>query len=274
MSPHPYGFSFEPIFLVLAALAAVAYLRASRTDRPGKLRAAVFAAGLLLLVGPVNSPLETLAAHYLLLAHLLQNAMIADWAPPLVILGLTPAMRGRVAQFGGRSLRLLTEPRHALPIWLVGWYAVHLPFFYDWALREQWPLNLEHGILIAIGFLFWWPLFESEPRRLTVALALVYLGIAFVGSPWLALAYIFSTHPFYEFYEHAQRLWSLSPTKDQNLGGVLMQGEQMLVFLVVMSYFFIRLLAEEEEKQRALDERDAAMLRSLAPPGAGPSAGS
>lgn len=256
----PWAPSFEPFFLAVAVVAAVAYVRAARTDPPGALRLAALALGLLLLAAPLNSPLETLAARYLLLAHLGQNALIADWAPPLLILGLTPAMRAAIARAGGRAFALATRPKVALPAWVAGWYGVHLPFFYDWALREGWPLNLEHAILIAVGFCFWWPLLEPEPRRLSTPAALVYLGAGFVASPWLALAYIFSAHPFYEFYADAPRLWGLSATKDQNLGGILMQSEQTLVFFAAIVYFLVKLADEEEERQRI---RDAQVLARL-----------
>jgi cytochrome c oxidase assembly factor CtaG len=255
----PSDWSFEPLFLALAAVAAMAYARAAARERPGALRVAAFAAGLLLVAASLNSPFETLAAHYLLLAHLAQNALIADWAPALLILGLTPSMRSALRRRGGRAFEFVTQPTLALPIWLVAWYAVHFAPFYEWALREGWPLNLEHAILIAAGFVFWWPLLEPEPRRLNTSLALVYLIVGFVASPWLALAYIFSTSPFYDFYTHAPRVWGLSPTKDQNLGGILMQSEMTLLFFVLIAHFFFKLLSEEEEKQRELDARDSAL---------------
>ena len=256
---RPTDWSFEPLFLALAAIAALAYVRAARRDPPGWVRVAAFAAGLLLVAATLNSPFETLAAHYLLLAHLAQNALIADWAPALLILGLTPSMRAALRLRGGRVFELVTRPALALPIWLVSWYAVHFAPFYEWALRDGWPLNLEHAILIAAGFVFWWPLLEPEPRRLNTSLALVYLIVGFVASPWLALAYIFSTSPFYDFYAQAPRIWGMSATKDQNLGGILMQTEMTLLFFVLIGHFFFKLLSEEEEKQRELDARDFAL---------------
>ena len=201
---------------------------------------------------PVNSPLETISAHFLLMAHLLQNALIADWGPPLLILGLTPAMRRSVARAGGRPLELVTRPAPALVLWLAVWYGVHLPVFYDWALRDGWPLNLEHALLIAAGLVFWWPLF-GEPRRLTSPGALAYVGIAFITAPWLSLAYIFASSPFYSFYADAPRLWGISPIRDQNLAGILMNAEQTSIFFVALSYFLLRLLSEEEDRQRALE---------------------
>jgi hypothetical protein len=138
-----YRFGFEPLFIVLALAAAAIYLRAVRAappgERPGHGRALVFALGLALVAIPVNSPLETLSAHYLLLAHLLQNALIADWGPPLLILGLTPGMRERLGRAGGPGFRKLTSPLVTLPLWLAVWYGVHFPTLYDWALRDGWP---------------------------------------------------------------------------------------------------------------------------------------
>ena len=248
----PYRFTFEPAFLVLAALAAILYVRAARREHPGGGRIAVFFLGLALSTIPVNSPLETISAHYLLLAHLLQNALIADWGPPLLILGLTPAMRGGVAAACGRPLELVTRPVVALPLWLLVWYGVHLPAFYDWALRDSWPLTLEHLLLVAAGLVFWWAIL-GEPKRLSSLGILAYLGIAFITAPWLSLAYIFASHPYYSFYAEAPRLWGMSPTRDQNLAGILMNAEQTSIFFVALAWMLLRVLAEEDEAQRRLD---------------------
>jgi cytochrome c oxidase assembly factor CtaG len=246
-APAASSFSFEPVFLVLASAAAIAYARALR-GRLRSWRTVVFGLGLLFVVVPLNSPLETVAAHYLLLAHLLQNAVIADWAPPLLILGLTPDLRATIARRGGAAFARVTRLHVALPIWLAAWYGVHLPFFYDFALRHDWALNVEHAVLLAAGLIFWWPILAGEPRRVSTPLALGYLGIAFASSVFLGLAFMFSTSAFYDFYVHAPRLWGLSPARDQNFGGVLMNGEQTLVFLIAIGYFFMRLLDEEHDR--------------------------
>jgi putative membrane protein len=255
-APAATSFSFEPLFLVLAAAAVYGYVRLARTvERPGWFRATLFGLGIALIAGSLNSPLETIAIHYLLGVHLLQNVMVADWAPPLLVLGLTPAMRNAVAERAGRPLEVLTRPKVALPLWLAVWYGVHLPAFYDFALRHTWLLNVEHALLIFAGLVFWWPVFAELPQHLSSAVRLVYLGAAYVGSAFLSLALIFSSTAFYGFYEAAPRLWGLSPEKDQNLGGILMNGEQMIVFFAALSYFLLRLLSEEEDAQRALEGR-------------------
>jgi putative membrane protein len=237
---RPYAFGFEPLFLALAVAAALLYWRAARRDMPSGWRLASFITGLFLIASALNSPLENLAAHYLLLMHLLQNALIADVAPLLVLLGLTPGMRAALDRRGARRLR----SRWILPVWLLAWYLTHLAVFYNWALRTGWGLNIEHGILIAVGLLFWWPIVSG---RLSPATGLAYLAAAFVGSVFLGLAYVFSSHPYYTYYEHAPRLWGLSAERDQSLGGILMNGEQTLVFLLAIGYFVMRLLDEEHE---------------------------
>jgi putative membrane protein len=255
MSPTDFG--FEPLFLALAVAAAGLYWREARADSPPRWRVVAFAAGLFLIAASLNSPLETIAAKYLLLIHLLQNALIADVAPLLVVLGLTPRMRYKLARLGLGRLR----SRWILPLWLGAWYLTHLAPFYDWALRTGWGLNLEHAVLIAAGLLFWWPIVSG---RLSPPAGLGYLAIAFVGSSFLGLAYIFSSSPFYSFYEHAPRLWGLSHTRDQNLGGIFMNGEQTLVFLLAIGWFIVRLLDEEHSRDDlAAGEPTAARPRSL-----------
>jgi putative membrane protein len=240
------AFTLEPIFLVLAAGAALLYARAARDDRPPTWRIVAFASGLFLIAASLNSPLETIASRYLLLMHLLQNALIADVAPLLVMLGLTPLMREALGRRGPARLRT----RWILPLWLGAWYCTHIAPFYDWALRTGWGLNVEHAILIAAGLLFWWPIVSG---RLTPPAGLGYLAAAFIASSFLGLAYIFSSRPFYTFYEDAPRLWGLSAVRDQNLGGILMNGEQTLVFLLAIGWFVMRLL-DEEHTQEALSD--------------------
>jgi cytochrome c oxidase assembly factor CtaG len=243
----PTDFSWEPAYVALAVAGAAAYAWAARNDRPARWRIACAATGLFLVAAPLNSPLETIAAKRLLLVHLLQNALIADIAPVLVLLGLTTSMLAWLGRHGGNRIRA----RWAIVAWLAAWYGTHIAGFYNWALDTGWALNIEHGLLIAGGLLFWWPLVAG---RLNVPAALAYLGAAFVAASFLGLAFIFSSHPFYPFYEHAPRLWGLSPIRDQNLGGILMNGEQTLVFLCAIGWYVSRLLAEEEPAQ-SLQER-------------------
>jgi putative membrane protein len=232
------SFTFEWAFVVATVLAAVVYIWAARRDPPTSLRAVSYFGGLFLIAASLNSPLETIAAKRLLLIHLLQNALIADVATLLVLLGLTPRMRAWLNAHGASRIRA----RYALPIWLLAWYGTHIAGFYDWALRTGWALQIEHAILIVGGLVFWWPLVSG---RLSNAAAIAYLGAAFVAASFLGLALTFASRPLYSYYETTPRLWGLSPVHDQNLGGILMNAEQTIIFLVAIGIYVWRLLDEE-----------------------------
>jgi cytochrome c oxidase assembly factor CtaG len=248
---------------VLAAVAVVLYVRAWRAERPAPPRwhAWVFGAGVATIVVALNSPLETIAIEYLVLFHLLQNAIITDWAPPLVILGLTLGMRAALAGRLGRPFAWLVRPQIALPVWLVGWYVIHVGAVYDALLRNELLLNLEHAFLIAIGLLFWWPVLSDTPHDTPTLARLAYVFVAFAGSAFLGLVLTFAP-ALYEYYEERPRLWGLSPDEDQAYGGILMSAEQAVVFLSTIVWLLLRLLREEQEaEQRLVDEQRALGLR-------------
>ena len=244
MTPPADAFTFEPIFIAVPAVAAIAYARAWRAERGGRWRPLVFGSGLVIVAAALNSPLETIATNYLLIAHLLQNALIADWAPPLILIGLTEAMRDTLRQRGGRLLETVTRPAYALPAWLATWYGVHAGGLYDYALRHPWALNVEHGVLIAAGLCFWWPVIT---QRMGPGPMLGYLATALVGATFLGLALTFISTPFYTFYQQAPRLWGIGVVRDQNLAGALMNAEQSIIFVSAIAWVFFRLLDDGED---------------------------
>ena len=260
--PSPWSFSFEPLFVGLAAVAVVLYARAWRRDPGPAWRAWCFGTGVALVVVALNSPLGTIATEHLVLFHLLQNVMISDWAPPLLLLGLTPAMRETVARHGGRPFEVLTRPVVALPVWVVGWYVVHLAAVYDAAVRDPYLLALEHAFLIGIGLAFWWPILCDVPHSAATLTRVGYVFAAFVLSAFLGLALTFSP-PVYDYYESLpDRLWGISAEKDQNFGGILMSTEQALVFFAAIVWLLVRLFHEEAEaEERLAAEQRAAGLR-------------
>ena len=93
----PWQIQADPEWALAIIVAAVDYAVVVRTfERRGSptptWRRACFATGLALIAIGLLSPLEHIALTSLLSAHLLQNVILADWAPPLLVLGLTPAM--------------------------------------------------------------------------------------------------------------------------------------------------------------------------------------
>jgi cytochrome c oxidase assembly factor CtaG len=91
----------------------------------------------------------------------------------------------------------------------------------------------------------WWPLVRDEPRRLSSGERVAYAFAAFLLAAPLGLLLALLPRPVYGFYEHAPRLWGLSPLTDQELAGATMASEQAIVLFAVFAYWFHRLLAEE-----------------------------
>jgi cytochrome c oxidase assembly factor CtaG len=260
----PWSPAFEPAFAVAGGVAAWLYVRAWRATepRPPAWRAWLFGAGVALVVLALNSPLETIAVDHLLLFHLLQNVVISDWGPLLVVIGLAPAMRVTLAGRLGGWFAWVTCPAIALAVWLVAWYAIHLAPLYDAFLRHPLLLNVEHAVLVAVGLLFWWPVVSDAPRSVPTLGRLAYVFAAFVGSAFLGLALTFSP-PVYGYYEDLpERLWGISAEQDQNLGGILMSTEQALVLFGAIVWLLVRLFHEEQEaEERLAAEQRAAGLR-------------
>ena len=191
------------------------------------------------------TPVDTLALHYLLSMHLLQNVVLAEWAPALLVLALPPAVAARVA--ASRGFAALAHPLVALPLWLANYFAWHVPAIYDAALRRPDSLlHVEHLAYLVTGFLMWWPVFHDAPRRLRSGSRAAYVFAGFVLASPLGLLLALIPRAVYDFYVDAPRLWGLSALGDQQLAGMTMAAEQAIVFFAVFVAFFLRALREDE----------------------------
>jgi len=240
----PGAWSWNAEALVPVALACL-YLVGTRGEST-RGRTAAFLTGCALLVAALVTPLDTLAREYLVWAHLLQNVVLAEWAPLLLVLGIPPGLAERLTR--PRAIRLLTTPFVALPLWVATYALWHVPALYDAALRHPSSLlALEHATYVASGVLFWWCVWQEAPHRLSAIARAGYVVAAFVLSAPLGLVLALVPRPLYDFYAHApERVWGIARLEDQQLGGMTMAGEQSVVFFVVFALWFTRFLAEQE----------------------------
>lgn len=229
--------------LAVALLVAV-YLYGTRRERVSRLRLASFWTGVLLLTASAVTPLDALSFH-LLSAHLLQNVVLAEWAPALIVFGIPPGLAARIAR--PRPIRFLTRPPVALAIWLLTYFVWHLPWAYDTALRHPWTLlHLEHALYFGAGCLLWWPVAHDRPHALDDGARALYLFAAFVLASPLGLLLALVPTTVYGYYEEGDSLWGLSTLTDQQIAGVTMAVEQAIVFFAAFSYFLARFLKAQE----------------------------
>jgi len=240
----PYAWQADVDTTVVVPVLSLLYLFAVGRLGAPRWRIACYAGSMGLLAVAFWTPLHQLGLHYLLTAHLLQNVILAEWAPLLAVLGASRPLAERLA--GLRVWRLATLPAVTLPVWLANYFIWHVPAVYDAALHHQaWLIHLEHGCYYATGLLFWWPLLQDVPRRLASGARAAYAFASFVLAAPLGLLLALVPKPAYAFYVHVPRVWGLSPLVDQQIAGVTMAGEQAIVLFVVFLFWFRRFLAEE-----------------------------
>jgi putative membrane protein len=178
------------------------------------------------LVGPLHD-----LQFELLTAHLLQNVVLAEWAPALLVLGLPPELGRRLARF--------VPPWLGLPLWLVVYYAWHAPPLYDAALRHPDSLlQAEHLTYLVAGTALWLPVVHGT---LSDGAKAGYVFAAFVLISPLGLLLALIPESVYSFYDGH---WGLTALEDQQIGGVTMSTEAALLFFAVFAFFFARVVRE------------------------------
>ena len=230
------------VYVGLIAL-ALGYASLARAVQDASRKHCVyFGLGLLSMWIALETPLDTVGDHYLDGIHMLEHVLIGFVAPPLMLLGLSPRMVGRLYRVPG--VRSVTEPVPAQVIAglvMVGW---HLPLLYDATLYSEVLHVAEHLTFVVAGLVLYWPILEATSAQarwqLPAAAKLVYMLVATLPQDGVALALIFSRVPFYEYYTHAPRLVAgLTPLIDQTVAGaVLMIFGKATLAVAAMAVFF------------------------------------
>ncbi len=236
MAPEPYSWSWNPEALLVVPALAAAYVWVVRRHAAERWRVACFAASLVLILAVTVTPVETIALHYLLSVHLLQNVVLAEWAPLLFVLGIPAAFAATLPA---------VPPLPALVLWVVNYMAWHLPWVYDAALRHPHTLlHLEHAAYFVTGVLLWWPVVHAA---FSAGYKATYLFGAFALASPIGLLLALIPEPVYEFYLGApERLWGLDPLRDQQIAGVAMSLAEALVFFAAFAFFFVRFFREQD----------------------------
>jgi len=211
-----------------------------------------FASGLLTLFLALISPLDALATA-LFSAHMIQHMLLLVIAPPLLVLGVSPApflrafpqsAQRKLGQWWQRiavlrpAARLLTQPPVAWALGTLVLWAWHAPPLYQAALQNETLHTLEHLSFVATSLLFWRAVTRIGRGSLgTLAL----FTMAFQGGLLGALL-TFAPTPWYEAYASTTQAWGLLPLEDQQLAGAIMWIPMGTVYtLAALILFMVRL---------------------------------
>ena len=233
MDPYAWSWNLEALILV-PALTAGYFWALRRFPAPGW-RIACWVGAMVLILAVTITPVETISVGFLLSVHLIQNVVLAEWAPLLAVLAIPPALAARAPH---------VPPLPALALWLVNYGVWHLPWVYDAALRHPHSLlHLEHALYFLTGLGLWWPVVHGAMASGARA---AYVFAAFLLASPIGLLMALVPDPIYDFYAEAPRLWGLSPILDQQIAGVSMAAAEAIVFFAVFAFFFARFFAEQD----------------------------
>jgi len=202
----------------------------------------------------LESPIDTISDHYLDSVHMLQHVLLGFVAPPLMLLGLSPRMAGRLMRVP--LFRAVTEP---VPAQVIGGAVMilwHIPALYDATLRSEELHIVEHITFIGAGVVLYWPVLKDTSAHarweMSPGAKLLYLLVATIPQDGVALALLFSREPFYEFYARVPRLIdSLTPVVDQTLAGAVLMVLGKATMLVCGLAIFFRWFGREHRADQA-----------------------
>jgi putative membrane protein len=278
------AWTVEPLVLTILVMTSWVYARGVRRLRTiptasgrriSRVTVSWFAVGQLALIVALMSPLDALGAT-LLSAHMVQHAILAGVAPPLLLLGTpgvafawglsgVPATRrlAPVYRLLGRVARVLATPipaavMNGLTIWF--W---HAPAMFDLAVEHEWVHAIQHTCFFLAATLLWRAVIGAHSAsRAAGALAAAFA--TFIHTGLLGALITMAPEPLYPVYAGRTAIWGLSPLADQQLAGLLMWIPLGVPYVVAGLLLASSLVRRHGENAEALDVRGRD-LESLAP---------
>ncbi|MFM9107762.1 MAG: cytochrome c oxidase assembly protein [Chloroflexota bacterium] len=278
--PDPTGWLWsdwrlDPGVVVVLFLAAVAYVIAcgprNRAPDGSQLRPvtagqrASFFGGLLSILVAMGPPLHDWAEHYLLTAHMVQHMILLLLTPPLLLHGIpgwmyAPLVRNPVSN---RMMYWLTRPMVAYLLAAAVLAAWHVPALYEAALYSDPIHSFEHLTFVATSLLAWWPVMGSVPEwpRISPLMQCLYFFALTLPGSAVGVYLTFSEAGLYRPYDTAPRVFGIPNYMDQQIAGLLMWVGEATIFLLLITYTFLRWFNEQEKSERApRQQADAAPL--------------
>lgn len=244
--PSMWTVPFDPLLLAGVAVTGAVVVASARRTRHGRgrWRRAVGWMALLLLVIAWGSPLQTMASHYLLTAHLLQITLVMGVIPPLILLALPARSRTAMPRLVHRIARVLVHPVTAITTINVVFFAWHVGPVYDASLRVPELYAVQQVTLLLASVLFWWPIVVplGDRRVLGRWATLGYILVATIPQTFGGITVALAKHPLYPTYGLAPRVLGLGVMADQQIAGACIALVSKLALFTAFAIIFTRML--------------------------------
>jgi putative membrane protein len=204
-----------------------------------------FYSSLVIFYLAVGSPLDQVGERFLFSAHMLQHQLMMYPASILFLLGLPAWMVDPMLRsLAPPSLtRFITHPVVCGLVYTLIVSLWHMPYFYDWALRDKTVHVVEHLMFFGTSLLYWWPLISPSRLlpRISYGAQILYLVAVLIGMTPVFAYITFSSDVLYPTYEFAPRLIAgFTAAEDQLLAGAGMKLVGMFVALAAVGTSFFR----------------------------------
>ncbi|HEU4569016.1 MAG TPA: cytochrome c oxidase assembly protein [Gemmatimonadales bacterium] len=228
------------LFVALLVTGYVVLARRHRGAWPAG-RAATFALGVLFLWSAIDWPIGTLGSGYLLSLHEVQYLFLGVVAPPLLWLGLPPAVTLQAGPRWQRLLRRLARPLPALVGYHLALILTHIPAVSDALMPSQLgSLAIDLAWLLG-GLWFWWPVVAPEGINVVrPPVRMLYLFVSTIAPTVPAAFLTFASYPVYRLYELAPPVGTIASHADQQTAGIIMKLAADPVIWVAMAVVFFR----------------------------------
>lgn len=259
--------SFQVAVAVAIAVSGGIYIArwrgVQRESDAGAWRLAAFVGGILALLIALVSPIAALGER-MFVWHMIQHILLVDLAPVLLLGGATQALLEPItarAQHFRRILRLLALPISGVLLYAGALWAWHIPVLYETALDVPLVHVLQHLTFLTVGLVFWWHVFGPARAHRHVRGPGVFTFMAATKFATGVLAGLLVFLPeggfVYEPYLSQTRMWDLSATRDQQLGGSIMVVEELTLMTAAFGFMFVRMLtmADEDDERHDQDIR-------------------
>ena len=236
------AWSWKPAVLfecaaLLIAYAVVGHSKLTKFTISFVLGTVVFALALL-------TPLALLADRYLFSAHTLQHLLLAQIVPPLLLLGVPPALHRQALSLAFIKW-ILKKPFLTWSVGIMAMVIWHIPGLHSGMGEHSHGFTGMEMALVITGGLFWWPIITPVVEyRLSPLLAVFYLFSACLSTTLVGIIIAFAPPGLYPQYLHPhdpfgilpllRNDWGLSPAIDQQIGGLLMWLPCCLVYLTAI----------------------------------------
>jgi putative membrane protein len=251
---RPFDWHLHVLWLLgFVALVGV-YLGATSRDRwrATTRQRLLFLFGLVIMVLAVTWPLGDLAAHWLLLALVLQRLLLTLAVPPLLVLGTPRSLISWLTRPApvDAVLRVVVRPLPAVAIVTVVAVGTLTTGAVGLAACSDVARVLIELVVLVSGFVLWAPVLTELPgeARLSPLGRGAYLMVQSIVPSFLSIVWIFARHPLYPPFSHPGKVVAMTSLLDQQLAGFLAKLSTIAVLWTVAFLIMMRANAADERQ--------------------------